>query len=92
MMAGSCSIEDPVEQFIYDSPIEFTSSRMRIITKAGDQAQKFDEGTKFRLFAVQNGTDWSQDGTKFYNLEGIGDATGKIEYSIDGKKASYDVG
>ena len=92
MMAGSCSIEDPVEQFIYDSPIEFTSSRMRIITKAGDQAQKFDEGTKFRLFAVQNGTEWSQDGTKFYNLEGNGEATGKIEYSIDGKKASYDVG
>ena len=92
LLVCSCRLVDPVILSESGAQIEFTSSKMRIITKAGDQVQKFDEGTKFRLFAVQNGTEWSQDGTKFYNLEGIGDATGKIEYSIDGKKASYDVG
>ena len=92
LLVCSCRLEDPVILSESGAQIEFTSSRMRIITKAGDQAQKFGEGTKFRLFAVHNGTEWSQDGTKFYNLEGNGEATGKIEYSIDGKKASYDVG
>ena len=79
------------------SPIEFTSSKMRIITKAGDEALQFSDGTRFRMFAVQNvngRSDWSESCTKFYGLEGVGDAEGNINYSIDasGRKASYDVG
>ena len=79
-----------------DGNIEFTTSKMRIITKAGDEAKKFTSGTKFRLFAVQNGTDWSAAGTKLYDVEGTGDDTGYVDYSIiengKEKKASYDVG
>ena len=96
MTAGSCSLEDPVAPFAGDPEIEFSSSRMRIITKSGDEAVKFADGTKFRLFAVQNGTEWSAGGTKLYDVEGTGDNTGYVDYSImvDGKekKASYDVG
>ena len=92
VLVCSCGLEEMHIVPDNSSEIEFTSSRMRIITKAGDDAQKFDEGTRFRLFAVQNGTDWSQGGIKFYNQEGVSDADGGIEYSIDGKKASYDVG
>ena len=92
VLVCSCGLEEMHIVPDNSSEIEFTSSRMRIITKAGDDAQKFDEGTRFRLFAVQNGTDWSQGGIKFYNQEGVSDADGSIEYSIDGKKASYDVG
>jgi len=71
------------------SPIEFSASKLRIITKSGDTAEPFAEGTKLNLFAVQTGTDWSAEGTKFYNKSGTVESSGKVSY---GEKASYDVG
>ena len=92
LLACGCGLDEPVLPGAGGSQIEFSASKMRIITKAGDSAETFVEGTDFRLFAVQSGTGWASDGTKFYNIEGTGGASGKVEYSIDGKKASYDVG
>ncbi len=89
-----CGLDEPFGSESNGQVIEFTSSKMRIITKAGDQVQRFAEGTAFSMFAVQSGTDWSSAGTKMYNMPGTGDSSGNIDYSIDdsGKKASYDVG
>ena len=94
LLACGCGLDEPALSDVNDSQIELSASKMRIITKSGDEAESFSEGTRFRLFAVQNGTDWSAAGTKFYNVEGVGDAAGNVDYSIDsdGKKASYDVG
>ncbi|MBR2128752.1 MAG: fimbrillin family protein, partial [Bacteroidales bacterium] len=92
LLACGCGLDEPVLPGAGGSQIEFSASKMRIITKAGDSAETFVEGTDFRLFAVQSGTGWASDGTKFYNIEGTGGASGKVDYSIDGKKASYDVG
>ncbi len=69
-------------------PIDFTSSKMRIITKAGDQAQRFAEGTKFKLFAVQASSgshNWSN--TVMYDRAGT-ESSGSINY---GTKVSYGV-
>ena len=92
LLVCGCGLDELALSDAGGSLIEFSASKMRVITKAGDSAEPFDDGTNFRLFAVQNGTDWSDAGTKFYNIEGTGDASGKVDYSIDGKKASYDVG
>ena len=94
LLACGCGLDEPALSDVNGSQIELSASKMRIITKSGDEAESFSEGTLFRLFAVQNGTDWSAAGTKFYNVEGVGDAAGNVDYSIgsDGKKASYDVG
>ena len=70
------------------SEIKFTSSRMSIITKAGDVAQKFDEGTKFKLFAVEASADvhnWSN--TVLYDRIGE-ELSGTLSY---GDKVSYGV-
>ena len=96
VLVCGCGLDDDLLGDTGNCNIEFSSSRMRIITKSGDEAVKFADGTKFRLFAVQNGTEWSAGGTKLYDVEGTGDNTGYVDYSImvDGKekKASYDVG
>ena len=92
LLACGCGLDEPALSDAAGSAIEFSASKMRIITKAGDQAEPFAEGTDFRLFAVQSGTSWSADGVKFYNQTGTGLSTGAVDYSIDGKKASYDVG
>ena len=92
LLACGCGLDEPAFSDAGGSLIELSASKMRVITKAGDSAETFVEGTDFRLFAVQSGTGWASDGTKFYNIEGTGGASGKVDYSIDGKKASYDVG
>ena len=99
LLVCGCGLEGPEIVSGPDSVIEFTSSKMRIITKGGDEVQRFADGTKFRLFAVQNvsgGSDWSASSVKLYDIEGTGADAGKVDYSImvDGveKKASYDVG
>lgn len=94
-LACGCGLDEPASPQAAGSPIEFSASKMRIITKAGDSAEPFAEGTNFRLFAVRNVdgvSDWTASGVKFHNVEGIGSDAGKVDYSIDGKKASYDVG
>lgn len=86
--AGSCSIEDPVVQSDAYSSIEFSSSKMRIITKAGDQSQKFQDGVKFKLFAVESSAaehDWSS--VLLYDRIGT-ESSGTISY---GDKVSYGV-
>ena len=92
LLVCGCGLEEAVLQDICGSQIEFSASRMRIITKAGDSAEPFGNNTSFKLFGVQNGSDWSEEGTKFYAIEGTGNESGIVNYSIDGKKASYDVG
>ena len=94
LLVCSCGLDEFGVPSAEESSIEFTSSKMRIITKSGDLAQTFDDGTAFSLFAVRSGTDWNSAGTKMYNISGTGDSSGNIDYSIDGtgKKASYDVG
>ena len=92
LLVCGCGLEEAVLQDISGSQIEFSASRMRIITKAGDSAEPFGNNTSFKLFGVQNGSDWSEEGTKFYAIEGTGNESGIVNYSIDGKKASYDVG
>ena len=92
LLACGCGLDEPAFSDAGGSLIELSASKMRVITKAGDSAETFVEGTDFRLFAVQSGTGWASDGTKFYNIEGTGGASGKVDYLIDGKKASYDVG
>ena len=91
LLTCSCMLEEHDMNMVGGEQIEFTSSKTRIITKGGDEAQTFETGTAFRLFAVTSGSDWSMNGTKLYNIEGIGEEDGKVGYSIDGKLASYDV-
>ena len=76
LLACGCGLEEPALSDAGGSPIEFSASKMRVITKAGDSAEPFAEETNFRLFAVQSGTGWASDGTKFYNIEGTGGASG----------------
>ena len=92
ILVCSCGLEE--ETYVNEGAgaIEFTASRMRVVTKAGDQAEPFAEGTDFRLFAVQSGTSWDAGNVKFYNITGTGSTNGYVDYAIDGKKASYDVG
>ena len=95
LLACGCGLDEPALSDAGGSLIEFSASKMRVITKAGDSAEPFDDGTNFRLFAVQNVdgvSDWTASGMKFHDVEGIGSDAGKVDYSIDGKKASYDVG
>ena len=77
--------------------IEFTSSKVRIITKSGDLAQRFEPGTAFSLYAVQNDSgvsEWNTDAIKFYDVPGVSDESGNVDYSIDdgGRKATYGLG
>ena len=95
LLACGCGLDEPALSDAGGSLIEFSASKMRVITKAGDSAEPFDDGTNFRLFAVRNVdgvSDWTASGVKFHNVEGIGSDAGKVDYLIDGKKASYDVG
>ena len=88
VMAGSCVMEDPVVPSVGDTPIEFSASKMRVITKAGDSAEPFDDGTKFKLFAVEDSGgahNWSN--TVLYDRSGVL-ASGLVSY---GDKVSYGV-
>jgi len=70
------------------SSIEFSASKLRIITKSGDTAEPFAEGTKFKLFAVEDSDgahDWLN--TVLYDREGV-ETSGAIVY---GDKVSYGV-
>ena len=89
VMAGSCVEEDPVVPSVEGVQIEFSASRLRVITKAGDTAEPFAGGTKFKLFAVEDSSDdhnWSN--TVLYNRSGeissdlvsYGD---KVSYGVD---------
>ena len=92
VLACSCGLEEGVFFSEEKGNIEFSASRMRIVTKSGDQAEPFAEGTDFRLFAVQSGRAWGNGEVKFYDVTGTGRNNGLVDYEIDGKKASYDVG
>ena len=88
VVAGSCSMKESVMPPAYVNEIEFSASRMRIITKAGDQAEPFEEGTSFRLFAVEaseGSHDWMN--TLLYDREGV-EISGTVAY---GDKVSYGV-
>ncbi len=88
LLVCSCGLDEPLVSESNDQTIEFTSSKMRIITKAGDQAQRFAEGTKFKLFAVQASSgshNWSN--TVMYDRAGT-ESSGSINY---GTKVSYGV-
>ena len=88
VMTGSCSMKESLIPRVDAGGIEFSASRMRIITKSGDQAEPFSDGANFRLFAVESsgsGHDWSN--TLIYNREGR-EETGKVAY---GEKVSYGV-
>lgn len=88
VMAGSCVEEDPVVPSVDRAQIELSASKMRVITKAGDSAESFENGTKFKLFAVEDSDDvhnWSN--TVLYDREGI-EASGVISY---GDKVPYGV-
>ena len=70
------------------SSIEFSASKMRVITKAGDSAEPFAEGTRFKLFAVEDsdsGHNWSN--TVLYDRSGVL-ASSLVSY---GDKVSYGV-
>ena len=81
LLICSCSLEEYDMNMVGGEQIEFTSSKTRIITKGGDEAQTFETGTAFRLFAVTSGSDWSMNGTKLYNIEGIGEEDGIWNHS-----------
>ena len=88
VMAGSCVEEDPVVPSVDGTPIEFSASKMRVITKAGDSAEPFDDGTKFKLFAVEDSDgahNWSN--TVLYDRSGVL-VSGLVSY---GDKVSYGV-
>ena len=88
VVAGSCSMKESVMPPAYVNEIEFSASRMRIITKAGDQAEPFEEGTSFRLFAVEaseGSHDWTN--TLLYDRGGV-ETSGTVAY---GDKVSYGV-
>ena len=88
MIAGSCAPESLDVVFIEEPQIEFTASKMRVITKAGDSADQFDEGTKFRLFAVSHPeTNYNWSNSLLYNQSGEV-SSGMIDY---GEKVSYGV-
>ena len=92
VLVCSCRLEEEAYVNEGTGTIEFMASRMNVVTKAGDYAETFAEGTDFRLFAVQSGTSWDAGNVKFYNITGTGSTNGYVDYAIDGKKASYDVG
>lgn len=72
LMASSCRLEEPVIMPIDATPIEFVSSKASIITKAGEKDLRFEDGTKFRLFAVATSDgmhNWSN--VVVYDREGI---------------------
>lgn len=88
LMASSCRLEEPVIMPIDAIPIEFVSSKASIITKAGEKDLRFEDGTKFRLFAVATSDgmhNWSN--VVVYDREGI-ETSGRIAY---GEKVSYGV-
>ena len=88
VMAGSCVEEDPVVPSVDGSSIEFSASKIRVITKAGDSAEPFAEGTRFKLFAVEDSDvahNWSN--TVLYDRSGVL-ASGVVSY---GDKVSYGV-
>ena len=71
LLACGCGLDEPVLPGAGGSQIEFSASRLRIITKAGDTAEPFAGGTKFKLFAVEDSSDdhnWSN--TVLYNRSG----------------------
>ena len=92
VLVCSCGLEEEAYVNEGTGTIEFMASRMNVVTKAGDYVETFAEGTDFRLFAVQSGTSWDSGNVKFYNITGTGSTNGYVDYAIDGKKASYDVG
>ena len=71
ILVCSCGLEEETYVNEGTGTIEFMASRMRIITKAGDKAEPFAEGTDFRLFAVQSGTSWDEGNVKFYNCSNL---------------------
>lgn len=88
VMAGSCVEEDPVVPSVDGDQIEFSASKMRVITKAGDSAEPFAEGTRFKLFAVEDSDgahNWSN--TVLYDRSGTL-VSGVVSY---GDKVSYGV-
>jgi len=88
VMAGSCVEEDPVVPSVDGAQIEFSASKMRVITKAGDSAEPFAEETRFKLFAVEDSDgahNWSN--TVLYDRSGTL-VSGVVSY---GDKVSYGV-
>ena len=88
IVTGSCSMKESAMPHADEKAIELSATRMRVITKAGDQAEAFEDGTSFRLFAVEASAgahDWTH--TLLYDREGK-EESGMIAY---GEKVSYGV-
>ena len=88
LLACGCGLDEPALSDAGGSLIEFSASKMRVITKAGDSAEPFDDGTKFKLFAVEDSDgahNWSN--TVLYDRSGVL-ASGLVSY---GDKVSYGV-
>ena len=88
LLACGCGLDEPALSDAGGSLIEFSASKMRVITKAGDSAELFDDGTKFKLFAVEDSDgahNWSN--TVLYDRSGVL-ASGLVSY---GDKVSYGI-
>ena len=88
LLACGCGLDEPALSDAGGSLIEFSASKMRVITKAGNSAEPFDDGTKFKLFAVEDSDgahNWSN--TVLYDRSGVL-ASGLVSY---GDKVSYGV-
>ena len=88
IVTGSCSMKESAMPHADEKAIELSATRMRVITKVGDQAEAFEDGTSFRLFAVEASAgahDWTH--TLLYDREGK-EESGMIAY---GEKVSYGV-
>ena len=85
-VTGSCTLRDSVMPLVDGSVIEFSSSKLRVVTKSGDQTQKFTDGTRYSLFAVARSDgdhDWSE--VVMYNRSAV-ESSGFLDY---GDKLSY---
>ena len=80
LLACGCGLDEPALSDAGGSLIEFSASKMRVITKAGDSAAPFDDGTKFKLFAVEDSDgahNWAN--TVLYDRSGVL-ASGLVSY------------
>ena len=88
LLVCGCGLDEPALSDVSSSQINFFASKMRIITRAGDSAEPFAEGTKFSLFAVEDSEgDHNWSNTVLYGRSGSM-TSGQVSY---GGKVSYGI-
>ena len=88
LIACGCGLDELALSDAGGPLIVFSASKMRVITKAGDSAEPFAEGSLFKLFAVEaseGSHDWTN--TLLYDRGGV-ETSGTVAY---GDKVSYGV-